>query len=126
MQTNMDNIYAAGDVVQFKNKIEGLWNTAMEQGKIAGANMANDTAIYQSLIPMTVFTAFDMPLFSIGQIDKEPCQHPDCGSETVPYKQVFKENDAVCGAIVFDTVLAAAPYKEAIEQALPITTLMEV
>lgn len=126
MQTNLDHIYAAGDVVQFDNKIEGLWNTAMEQGKIAGSNMAHDSASYQSLIPMTVFTAFDMPLFSIGQIDKEPCQHPDCGTETVPYKQVFKENDAVCGAIVFDTVLAAAPYKEAIEQALPITTLLEV
>jgi nitrite reductase (NADH) large subunit len=126
MQTSADDIYAAGDVAQFEGKIDGLWNTAMEQGKVAGTNMADTTAAYQALIPMTVFTAYDMPLFSIGQVDKDACTNNDCNTkleqkqEGVPYKQMFVEDGIICGAIVFDSVISAAPYKEAIEQGRPV------
>lgn len=125
MQSSVNDIYAAGDVAQFEGKIDGLWNTAMEQGRVAGTNMADTTATYQALIPMTVFTAYDMPLFSIGQVDKEACTNSDCNmkleqkQEGAPYKKLFVEHGSICGAIVFDSVIAAAPYKEAIEQARP-------
>lgn len=129
MQTSINDIYAAGDVAQFEGKIDGLWNTAMEQGKVAGNNMADTTATYQALIPMTVFTAYDMPLFSIGRVDKEACTHSSCTTnvekqqEEASYKQLFVEDGIICGAIVFDSVIAAAPYKEAIEQARPAAKL---
>lgn len=125
MQSSVNDIYAAGDVAQFEGKIDGLWNTAMEQGRVAGTNMADTTATYQALIPMTVFTAYDMPLFSIGQVDKAACTHNECNTMLeqkqgeVPYKQLFVEDGIICGAIVFDSVIAAAPYKEAIEQGRP-------
>lgn len=124
MQSSVNDIYAAGDVAQFEGNIDGLWNTAMEQGRIAGTNMADSSAAYEALIPMTVFTAYDMPLFSIGQIDKEAYIHSSCTTNLalqgeIRYKQIFVENGAICGAIVFDSVIAAAPYKEAIEQARP-------
>lgn len=125
MQTSVNDIYAAGDVAQFEGKIDGLWNTAMEQGRVAGTNMAETTATYQALIPMTVFTAYDMPLFSIGQVDKEACTNNDCNTkleqkqEKIPYKKMFVEDGSICGAIVFDSIIAAAPYKEAIEQGRP-------
>jgi nitrite reductase (NADH) large subunit len=124
MQTSINDIYAAGDVAQFEGKIDGLWNTAMEQGRIAGTNIADSSAAYEALIPMTVFTAYDMPLFSIGQVDKEACIHSSCTTNLaqqgeIRYKQMFVKNGVICGAIVFDSVIAAAPYKEAIEQARP-------
>lgn len=40
LQTSAPNIYAAGDVAEFGGLVEGLWGGAMEQGRIAGSNMA--------------------------------------------------------------------------------------
>lgn len=121
MQTSDEHIYAAGDAAEFMGKVDGLWNTAMEQGKVAGTHMAHGAAAYHPLVPMTVFTAYELPLFSIGQTDKQPCHFKEeAPSEAATYRQLFIENGKICGAIVFDTVLAASPYKEAIEQALPV------
>lgn len=36
LKTNIDNIYAAGDVIEVNGKIIGLWTSSNEQGKIAG------------------------------------------------------------------------------------------
>ena len=42
LRTNIDNIYAAGDVAEVDGKIIGLWTSSNEQGKIAGSNMAGN------------------------------------------------------------------------------------
>ena len=40
LRTSVPHIYAAGDVAEFRGMPYGIWPAAMEQGKIAGANMA--------------------------------------------------------------------------------------
>lgn len=121
MQTSAEHIYAAGDVAEFHGRAEGLWNSAMEQGKIAGANMAGHAAVYRRPVPMTVSNAFDTPLFSIGLTDEQQCDNSLCGPDSGPYKRIFIKNGAICGAVVFANVSAALPYKAAIEQSLEIT-----
>ena len=39
MQTNIENIYAAGDVAELEGQVGGLWMVASEEGKVAGYNM---------------------------------------------------------------------------------------
>lgn len=121
MQTSNEHIYAAGDVTELHGKMEGLWNSAMEQGKVAGANMAGGDAVYRRPVPMTVSTAFDTPLFSIGLVDEQQCDSSISGPSAAPYKRIFIKNSRVCGAVVFDNVIAALPYKTAIEQALEVS-----
>lgn len=100
MQTSAEHIYAAGDVAEFHGRAEGLWNSAMEQGKIAGANMAGHAAVYRRPVPMTVSNAFDTPLFSIGLTDEQQCDNSLCGPDSGPYKRIFIKNGAICGAVV--------------------------
>lgn len=121
MQTSAEHIYAAGDVAELHGKAEGLWNSAMEQGKIAGANMASHVAVYRRPVPMTVSNAFDTTLFSIGLTDEQQCDNSLSDPDSEPYKRIFIKNGAICGAVVFDNVSAALPYKAAIEQTLEIT-----
>ena len=53
MKTGLDEIYAAGDLIEHRGRYYELWSTAMEQGKVAGAAMAGQPARYEgTLLPM--------------------------------------------------------------------------
>ncbi|HUL31567.1 MAG TPA: FAD-dependent oxidoreductase [Thermodesulfobacteriota bacterium] len=70
--TNVEGIYAAGDVAQapdfFSDKKVnyGLWPSAVEQGEIAGKNMSGLHEKYPGNLKMNVTRIFAMPVASIG------------------------------------------------------------
>jgi nitrite reductase (NADH) large subunit len=47
METNISDIFAAGDISEFNGRVYGLWGIATQQGKIAGANICNQGLIFQ-------------------------------------------------------------------------------
>lgn len=116
MQTNNIHIYAAGDCTEFQGKIDGLWGCAIEQGKVAGANMANQKAIYQRPVPMTLSDTFNTPFFSIGLVGEQQGVASITDSSQECYKRIFIQDNSLCGAIVFENAAASLPYKAAIEQ----------
>jgi len=68
METNVPNIYAAGDVAEFDSMVYGIWPASIEQGEIAGANAIGDSKTFEHFTPSTVFNAFDVEFFSIGDV----------------------------------------------------------
>ena len=117
METSVPDVYAAGDVTEWNGAVEGLWDRAMDQGKVAGKNMASQgTEVYRKTIPLTVFNAFDLALFSMGVVDEMLCDttlvEEDADGK---YTRLFIKDQTIVGAISFETVIAAAPYKSAIE-----------
>ena len=72
MRTNIDGVYAAGDVAEAqdfftgKPKINAIIHSAVIQGKVAGANMVGSNAEYEGSIPMMAFNFFANQAFSIG------------------------------------------------------------
>ncbi len=78
LETNIKDIYAAGDVAESKDIVYGdmrmhaLWPVAVEQGKIAGANMAGIPLIYPGDVSRNILTAFGMTIFTggMGKEDK--------------------------------------------------------
>ena len=72
LETNARDIYAAGDVVESKDIVYGdmrmhaLWPVAVEQGKIAGANMAGMKLIYPGDVSRNILTVFGMTIFTGG------------------------------------------------------------
>jgi phenylglyoxylate dehydrogenase epsilon subunit len=90
MQTNKEGVYAAGDVAEavdfFSGQygISGIIPSAVEQGKVAGANMAGEEAAYQGWVSMNVFnflghTASSIGLSMVGREDKEVLERQDDG-----------------------------------------------
>ncbi|MFL1675335.1 NAD(P)/FAD-dependent oxidoreductase [Paenibacillus dendritiformis] len=120
MQTSDIHIYAAGDCAEFQGKVDGLWGSAIEQGQVAGANMANRKAVYQRPVPMTLSNTFNTPLFSIGLVDEQQCDASITDSGQGRYRRIFIKDSSLCGAIAFDNAAASLPYKAAIEQKLPL------
>ena len=75
LQTNIANIYAAGDIAQAlcnlsgDRKLRALWPCAIQQGKIAGTNMAGGSQRYEGSVPMNSFQLFGLSVLSFGQIE---------------------------------------------------------
>ncbi|HDR7533987.1 TPA: NAD(P)/FAD-dependent oxidoreductase [Bacillus cereus] len=117
METNVESVYAAGDVAEVNGEIGGLWGRAMDQGKIAGSNMVSNPAIYKEAIPTTIFNAFNLSLFSIGVVNEKQ------GDTTIveedgreKYIKLFIKNHKIVGVISLEGVVASIPYKSAIEK----------
>jgi nitrite reductase (NADH) large subunit len=53
METGIADIYAAGDLVEHRNVVYGIWAAAKRQGKVAGANMAGSRERYKNA-PSTI------------------------------------------------------------------------
>jgi NAD(P)H-nitrite reductase large subunit len=72
MQTNIPNIYTAGDCTESfdltlgQHSINALWPVAVEQGKIAGANMAGESLSYDGSLGMNSIEFFGLPVVSLG------------------------------------------------------------
>lgn len=116
MKTNIEDIYAAGDVIELNGAIEGLWNSALEQGKVAGSNMADSNKSYKKTLPIVIFKAFGLELFSIGLVDENQCDQSlieDDGNEN--YTRVFISDKKIVGVISLEGILASIPYNQAIE-----------
>jgi nitrite reductase (NADH) large subunit len=77
METNVEGVYAAGDVAMGpdffsgESVIYGLWSSAVEQGEIAGKNMAGLRETYPGNLKMNVTRIFALPIASIGDIGSE-------------------------------------------------------
>jgi flavorubredoxin/NADPH-dependent 2,4-dienoyl-CoA reductase/sulfur reductase-like enzyme/rubredoxin len=69
MQTNIPNIYAAGDISEFEGCNYGLWQPALEQGKVAGINAVGDELIFEPEVYPTSFQTEKIDAFSVGLID---------------------------------------------------------
>ena len=66
METNIPDIYAAGDCAYLKNFNQGLWAPALAMGKVAGANAAGDDKTFSFAKEPVNMLAFNTDLFSIG------------------------------------------------------------
>ncbi|MBA7667333.1 NADH-dependent phenylglyoxylate dehydrogenase subunit epsilon [subsurface metagenome] len=72
METNVEGIYAAGDVAcgpsvfGEDHVVHALWTTAVEHGKIAGANMAGRNKEYTGSLNMNVTEMFGVTIASMG------------------------------------------------------------
>jgi NAD(P)H-nitrite reductase large subunit len=72
MQTNLPDIYASGDVAEAydfilnENRLLPLWPLAMQEGKVAGYNMAGKETMYTGGTNMSSLKYFGVPVVSIG------------------------------------------------------------
>ena len=123
METNIKNIYAAGDIAEFDNQIIGLWNIAIAQGKVAGYNIAGKEAVYEKITPVTTLNAFGISSFSMGCIDESESTNVLIDEDFILkiYKKIFIENNKVIGAIVIGDMKRSPLLKLAIEKGITLT-----
>jgi nitrite reductase (NADH) large subunit len=127
METNINDIFAAGDITEFNGKVYGLWGIAMQQGKIAGANICNQGLIFEIPKPVTSLDAFDISLFSMGDI--EECPDTDLliemQNDSHRYYKLFIRNNHIVGTIVLGDSKKFMSIKSLIENKIEVNFAKE-
>jgi len=100
LRTNRADIYAAGDVAEFKGMPYGIWPAAMEQGKIAGNNMAGGDRVYEGTVMANTLKVVGVDLASAGNIDAENEFESQVLTDEKVYKKIVIENDQIIGCIM--------------------------
>lgn len=103
METSVENVYACGDVAEYTGKVMGLWDTAMDQGKVAGANAMGIETIFQEKIQPLIFHGMDTKLLSIGNVylEEKGCDAlEDMDTCENSYKKFIFESGTIVGGIL--------------------------
>jgi nitrite reductase (NADH) large subunit len=100
LRTNQPDIYAAGDVAEFKGMPYGIWPAAMEQGKVAGVNMAGGDETYNGTTMANTLKVVGVDLASAGNIDAENEFESKVATDEDQYKKIVLDNNQIIGCIM--------------------------
>jgi nitrite reductase (NADH) large subunit len=100
LMTSMTNVYAAGDVMEFRGVPYGIWPAAMEQGKIAGTNMAGGNAVYNGTTMANTLKVVGIDLASAGDIDADEKLESKVSTTDTTYKKIVFDKNRIIGCIM--------------------------
>ncbi|MFT4923155.1 MAG: NAD(P)H-nitrite reductase large subunit [Haloarculaceae archaeon] len=132
MQTNVDDIYAAGDITEFYDTIigdraqNGAWGSAKEQGSVAGENMVEDAeAASFRWVSSYSITHFDFPFLSFG--------HPTRGDEEAErkysddeWRRLAFEDGQLVGGVLIGDLSQQSTFKQIIREERQVADQKEV
>ncbi|MFP4169970.1 MAG: NAD(P)/FAD-dependent oxidoreductase [Methanomassiliicoccales archaeon] len=127
LRTTRDHIFAAGDVAEANDLIQGgkyihaIWPNAMEQGRIAGRNMAGEDCRYQGGMGMNSVEILGLPSITIGVTKlRKPDPSYESLSWAQPEKKVYRKimlrDGVLVGAVLIGNIESAGVYAELIRQ----------
>lgn len=97
--TDTDSIWCAGDMAEYDGKCGGLWSIAMQQGKLAGRNMAGEQKSYGGSVAETSLKVTGIEMFSSGIIEDRP--------DDSEYEKIIWKHKNVYRALVLQQGLVA-------------------
>lgn len=100
LQTSQPGIYAAGDVAEFRGMPYGIWPAAMEQGKIAGTNMAGGKVTYNGTTMANTLKVAGVDLASAGDIDADQKFESKVVKGDKTYRKIVLDNSLIIGCIM--------------------------
>ncbi len=100
MKTNIENIYAAGDVAQFEQTNFCIWPEAQEQGRVAGANMAGISEEFMPIVPSNRLKVVGIDLASAGNIDPDNLFENEIEENQHIYRKIVKKDNKIIGSIM--------------------------
>lgn len=128
-QTNIEDIYAAGDVVEtldivYEDKrINALWPIAREQGHIAAMNMASIPIIYDGSVAWNVLKVFSLPILTIGMgREEKPEVMREQGKEF--YRKLVLDNGVLKGLIFIGDLKSGGLYLFLIKRKFDISSFI--
>jgi NAD(P)H-nitrite reductase large subunit len=126
MQTSAENVFAAGDVAEWKGQVVGLWTNAIEQATVAATNAVGKFSIFEGFLPVTVLKCLDIPLVSIGEIQEdggEVASKVQIDEAAGTYRRLILRNGIPVGGILLGTSKGMGEMRRLIEKGLELEKL---
>jgi nitrite reductase (NADH) large subunit len=123
MQTSLPDVYAAGDVSEHRGQYYGIWPAAVEQGRVAGSNMAGVRMEYGGTVMANSLKVAGIALTAFGEIDHEGRRsamlYSDPGSGV--YRKLVHDKEKILGGVFLGDDHAARTALMAMKRGQPIT-----
>jgi len=126
LQTSVPDVYASGDVAEAfdfilnMNRLLPLWPLAVEEGRVAGSNMAGKKATYGGGTNMSSLKYFGIPIVSIGN------SNPKADDTTVEVMvKLDEENNVYKKLVLKDNIIVGMTMVNCIERAGVLFNLMK-
>ena len=136
LQTSVPNVYAAGDVCESydittgKHSVNALWPIAVEQGKIAGANMAGDGVKYEGSLGINSIEFFGLPIVSLGiykvrEADKDFEELKIGNEKESRYKKLLLRNNLLMGAVLVGDIRPSGVLLRIIRERINVSSIKD-
>jgi NAD(P)H-nitrite reductase large subunit len=137
LQTNITNIYTAGDVCESfdltlgKYSVNALWPIAVEQGKIAGANMAGENIHYEGSLGINSIEFFGLAVISLGIYkvrDEEKNLFEELkylDTKARLYKKLVLKDNILVGVILVGDIKNSGVFLRLIRERINVSTFKE-
>ena len=112
MQTAEPHVFAAGDaaaaydILFRQDKNIAIWPHAVEQGRIAGKNMAGEEAVYRGSLSRNALEILGLPYITIGTLEEntERGEYAQISAEKNLYRKLIFRGDRLIGALLLGDV----------------------
>ena len=136
MQTNIPNIYTAGDVCESfdlvlnKYNINALWPIAIEQGRYAGENMTGENLKYPGSLGMNSLEFFGLAVISLGiyRIKEEESSFEEIkflDEKNNIYKKLIIKDKRLVGAILVGDIKNSGIFLRLIKEKIDISSIKD-
>jgi nitrite reductase (NADH) large subunit len=125
LRTNLSNVWAAGDVTEFRGMPYGIWPAAMEQGKIAGINMAGGDTVYNGTTMANTLKVVGIDLASAGEIDAEEKRESRVSATDASYKKIVFDGRRIIGCIMLGDTTGFNKVTKAIAENKDVSTIKD-
>ncbi len=120
LQTNVPDVYASGDVAEAydyilqQNRLLPLWPLAVEEGRIAGYNMAGVKTLYNGGTNMSSLKYFGIPIVSVGLANPKDDPTLEVIVKAEPeakiYRKLVLRNNVIVGLTLVNCIERAGIY----------------
>ena len=125
LQTSAEDIFAAGDAAEFDGRVYGIIPPAIEQARVAAANMvAPGSTIYTGTLPTTTLKVAGAELTSLGECVVEgdeytQLRHADPAAGH--YRKFVLRDGRIVGAILLNDKERTKPITQLVERGMDVS-----
>ena len=117
LQTSVENIFGAGDCVEFDKQLVGQWDSSLKQGKTAGENMTGGKQRYRYPDEVKIIEIGSKSLFTYGETSSnsnyETVENPKQFMQLF-YNSEDKNEDNLIGVALYGNITDKDKYVEKI------------
>jgi nitrite reductase (NADH) large subunit len=117
MKTGLEDIFAAGDLIEHRGRYYGIWPASQEQGRIAGLNMAGQAVPYQGTVPSNALKVVGIDLVAVGEIDSEGKMETIILKDEMrrTYRKLILKDNVIVGTILLGNIHGSVEIQKAIQ-----------
>ena len=127
LETEIAGIYAAGDCVEHRGLVYGIWPAAEQQGEVAGTVMGGGSASYTGTTFSNQLKVVGIDLLAVGDLDPDGKLESfvETNREAGTYRKLVLKDKILSGVLLFGSLEGRGKLMKAVDQKIDVSGIKE-